>query len=153
MFQDKGESWSSCLDAEGLEGTFTDLCIKDSQTMILIRSGAVPLRTKDGGKTWQPLTATSRLFDAGAHAIVSGSYSWSGRTLELHGKDMSAPSRAQYAGFVWRSFDDGDSFTDETDGIVTMAVNQGVWHGEDFYLTTSGEGILAKRNFDSPRQR
>ena len=45
-------------------------------------------------------------------------------------------------------FDDGDSFTDETGGIVTMAVNQGVWHGADFYLTTSGEGILAKRSFD-----
>ena len=146
--QDKGETWSSCMEGEGLEGTFTDLCIKDSQTMILIRNGAVPLRTKDGGKTWQPLTAASRLFSAGAHAIVSGSYSWSGHTLVLHGKDLSAPARGEYAGFVWRSFDDGDSFTDETGGIVTMAVNQGVWHGADFYLTTSGEGILAKRGFD-----
>ena len=151
--QDQGETWSACMTAEGLEGTFTDLCIKDSQTMILIRDGEVPLRTKDCGKTWLPLTAASRLFDGGARAMVSGSYSWSGRTLELHGKDLSAPSRGEYAGFVWRSFDDGDSFTDETDGIVTMAVNQGVWHGEDFYLTTSGEGILAKRNFDTPNRR
>ena len=59
------------MEGEGLEGTFTDLCIKDSQTMILIRNGAVPLRTKDGGKTWQPLTAASRLFSAGAHAMAT----------------------------------------------------------------------------------
>jgi len=39
------------LKGEGLEGTFTDLVIKDAQTMILIRGGAVPLRTTDGGKT------------------------------------------------------------------------------------------------------
>jgi len=149
---DRGESWSPCLKGEGLEGTFTDLCIKDSETMILIRDGAVPLRTKDAGKTWQPLTGAARLFAAGAHPIVSGSYSWSGRTLELHGKDLAAPARGEYAGFVWRSSDDGETFTDETDGIVTMAVNQGVWHGEDFYLTTSGEGILAKRKFDFTSQ-
>ena len=30
-----------------------------------------------------------------------------------------------------------------------MAVNSGVWYDQDFYLTTSGEGILAKRNFDA----
>jgi len=138
------------LKGEGLEGTFTDLVIKDAQTMILIRGGAVPLRTTDGGKTWLPLSGAGRLFAAGAHPTVSGSYSWSGKTLELHGKDPSAPSRGEYAGFVWRSQDDGDSFTDETGGIVTMAVNQGVWHAGDFYLTTSGEGILAKRGFDAP---
>jgi hypothetical protein len=30
-----------------------------------------------------------------------------------------------------------------------MAVNSGVWYQKDFYLTTSGSGILVKRDFDS----
>lgn len=30
-----------------------------------------------------------------------------------------------------------------------MAVLSGVWYDQDFYLTTAGEGILAKRNFDA----
>ncbi len=91
----------------------------------------------------------AKLFAPPAHPIVSGSYSWSGKTLVLHGKDMGAPNRGEYAGFVWRTKDDGDTFVDETGDLVTMAVNQGSWFGEDFYLTTSGEGILRKSGLDS----
>ena len=50
---------------------------------------------------------------------------------------------------VWRSMDDGDTWIDETDDLVTLSVNSGTWFGEDFYLTTSGEGILVKRKFES----
>ena len=47
--------------------------------------------------------------------------------LVIHGKDVSAPARGEYAGYVFKSQDDGDSWTTETGDIVTMAVNSGVW--------------------------
>ena len=44
--------------------------------------------------------------------------------------------------------DDGDTWMDESGDIVTMAVNAGAWFEQDFYLTTSGAGILMKAGFD-----
>jgi hypothetical protein len=38
---DHGESWSPCLKATGLEGSFVDLLIKDSATMVMLRNGDV----------------------------------------------------------------------------------------------------------------
>jgi len=145
---DKGNSWGPCITADGLEGSFSSLIIKDSRTMILLRSGNdVPLRTKDGGASWQPLTSAARISTSGYSR--SGSYSWSGNTLELHGRDLGAPLRGMYGGFVWKSSDDGDTWVDESGDLQTMGINAGQWYGKDFYLTTSGEGILAKRNFDA----
>ena len=69
-------------------------------------------------------------------------------TLELHGRDPSAPSRGEYAGFVIRSKDAGSTFTDETGDIVTSSVSATTWYQKDLYLTTSGEGILRKQDFD-----
>ena len=40
--------------------------------------------------------------------------------------------------------DDGDSFVDETDDIVTNHPAGGYWYEGTFYLTSSGQGILAK---------
>ena len=74
--------------------------------------------------------------------------SWSGRTIVMHGVDASAIARNERPGYVARSTDFGDTWTDETGDIVTMALNSGVWFGPDYYLTTSGEGILMKRNFE-----
>jgi hypothetical protein len=57
---DNAETWQYCWDAPGLEGNFKELVIKDSMTMIMMRNGAVPLRTKGGGKSWHNLSKQRR---------------------------------------------------------------------------------------------
>lgn len=54
---DSSKTWSPCIKATGLTGSFSQLIVKDSATMFMLRAGAVPLRTKDGGKTWTELAA------------------------------------------------------------------------------------------------
>jgi hypothetical protein len=46
--QNNGKDWSPCIKATGLTGRFSQLIVKDSTTMFVLRNGAVPLRTKDG---------------------------------------------------------------------------------------------------------
>ena len=54
--------------------------------------------------------------------------------LVIHGKDVSAPARGEYAGYVFKSQDDGDSWTTETGDIVTMAVNAACGHDVPRFL-------------------
>ena len=143
---DNGATWSPCLKADGLTGSFHQLVVKDSSTMFMLRNGAVPLRTKDGGKSWAPLAAAAPLFKYGA--TFDASLSWTGKTLVLHGTDGSAISRAAYGTAVWKSSDDGDSWADETGDLVTISPGSGVWYETDFYFVTAGEGICVKRNFE-----
>jgi len=143
---DKGKTWSACMTGTGLEGPFSQLVIKDSKTMFMMRAGQVPLRTTDGGSTWKPLTNTAPLFVGGA--TFTASLSWTGNTLVIHGSDRSAIGRQEYGSFVWKSTDDGETFTDETGDLVTISLGAGVWYENDFYLTSGGEGILVKRNFE-----
>ncbi len=49
---------------------------------------------------------------------------------------------------VFKSTDDGASWTDETGDIVTVSMGHGCWYEKDYYLVTAGEGIIAKRNFE-----
>ena len=62
--------------------------------------------------------------------------------------DMSAIGRGAYGTAVWKSSDDGDSWTDETGDLVTISTGPGVWYESDFYFVTRGEGITVKRNFE-----
>ena len=96
-----GKDWSPCMQATGLTGRFSSLIVKDAQTMFMLRVGAVPLRTKDGGKSWAELAKTAPLFAHGA--TMDGSLSWTGKTLVLHGTDLSAISRGAYGTAVWKS--------------------------------------------------
>ena len=141
-----GKDWSPCSKATGLTGSFSQLIIKDSTTMFMLRSGAVPLRTTDSGKTWTELTKAAPLFAHGA--TFSGALSWSGKTLVLHGKDLSAITRGAYPTAVWKTVDDGETWTDETGDLVTISPGDGVWYDKDFYLATSGEGLCIKRDFE-----
>ena len=50
---DGAETWEYCWQPPGLEGSFKQLVIKDSNTMIVMRNGDVPVRTRDGGASWQ----------------------------------------------------------------------------------------------------
>ena len=90
--KDRGETWyDPCWKAAGLTAapgsTFTDLVIKDSKTMLVLRSGDVALRTQDGGKSWSALTSMAAI----ANASHMADYSWTGKTLVLHGADQHAP--------------------------------------------------------------
>merc|ERR1712194_198723 len=58
---DNGRTWSACSDATGLTGAFSKLLIKNSQVMFMLRRGAVPLRTTDGGSSWQGLASAASL--------------------------------------------------------------------------------------------
>ena len=72
----------------------------------------------------------------------------SGKTLVLHGADLSAISRHEYATAVWKSVDDGDTWQDETGDLVTISPGPGVWYENDFYFVTRGEGVTVKRDFE-----
>jgi len=143
---DQGVTWSPCSTAQGLSGTFSQLLVKDSEIMFMLRSGAVPLRTTDGGKSWHELSKCAPLFKYGA--TMDGSLSWSGKTLVLHGVDLSAIERGEYGTSVWKSTNDGDDWTDETGDLVTISPGPGVWYEQDFYFVTRGEGVTVKRNFE-----
>ena len=144
--KDGGKTWSACSKATGLTGKFTKLLIKTTAVMFMLRGGAVPLRTQDGGKTWTELTGCAVLFKYGA--TMDGSLSWSGRTLVLTGFDGSAIGRNAYGTAVWKSADDGETWTDETGDLVTISPGPGVWFEKDYYQVTRGEGLTVKRNFE-----
>jgi hypothetical protein len=142
--KDEGATWSSCWT--GLDGQpISNLIIKDASTMFVLRTGLVPLRTRDGGKTWNPLSAFASI----ATVAFSFDLSWSGQTIVVHGLDTTAIAQGRKAVFVWRSTDDGDTLVDETDDVVTNHPAGGYWYEGTFYLTSSGQGIMAKA-FEDP---
>jgi len=136
---DEGATWSKCW--AGLEGQAVGrLIIKDEQTMFVLRKGAVPLRTRDGGGSWRPLTSFAPIASVG----FAFDLSWSGKTIMVHGVDQAKIAQDKKAVFVWRSTDDGESFVDETDDVVSTHIASGYWYDDTFYLTSSGQGIMAK---------
>ena len=139
---DNGDTWDACSNASGLEGNFIFMEIKDSTTMFLGRMGDVPLRTKDGGKSWQPLASCSAVGPKVTWAWAA--YSWSGKTLALGGRGGIMSAKHPHAVFVWISTDDGDSWTDETGDLVVMGAGLGQWFENVLYLDSFGQGILRK---------
>ena len=61
----------------------------------------------------------------------------------------SAIGRGARGTSVWKSSDDGDTWSDETGDVVTNSPGPGVWYDRDFYFVTRGEGVLVKRNFEA----
>ena len=145
--EDEGKSWSGCSTAKGLVGKFTKLLVKDASTMFMLRGGAVPLRTTDGGVSWAELSSAAPLFKN--KATFDGSLSWSGSTLVLSGVDNAAIDQGYYGTAVWKSHNDGDDWTDETGDLVTISPGPGVWYEKDFYFVTRGEGVTVMRNFEA----
>ena len=145
---DHGMSWSSCITAPGLEGTFSAMNIKNSKIMFVVRGGAVPLKTVDGGVAWKPMTFLASLYPSPAVRFQL-ELSWTGKTLVHCGVGFTAIQRRGRASSVWKSTDDGEAWTDETGDLVTVSIGHGRWYESDFYLVTQGEGVIAKRNFRS----
>jgi hypothetical protein len=69
-------------------------------------------------------------------------YSWSGKTLVVHGSDYSALGKGRPAIFVMASTNGGETWVDWSDGLVTMAPASSAWFESDFYLSSAGEGIM-----------
>lgn len=136
--ENEGYSWSPCW--AGVDYPIRGLAIKDSRTMFLLRIEKVPLRTRNAGKSWRELDSFAPIANVGFAMDLS----WSGKTMVVHGVDMARIAKNQKAVFVWRSTDDGDTFVDETDDIVTIHPAGGHWFGGTFYMSSSGQGILAK---------
>ena len=101
----------------------------------------MPLRTRDGGKSWSALDSFAPL----VNVSYSFDLSWSGKTIIVHGFDQTKIAQGKKAVFVWRSTDDGDSFVDETDDVVSNHIAGGYWYDDTYYLTSSGQGIMAKK--------
>lgn len=140
MSVDQGDSWGPCWNVSGTENNIKTLVIKDSTTMIILRNTDVPLRTTDGGATWQPLTSCARV----GKMIHLLAYSWTGKTLALFANGGDASASHGHTAYVWRSTDDGDTWTDETGDIVTNGASIGQWYEETLYLNSGGEGIMSK---------
>lgn len=142
---DSGENWSECLQlpSNQKQNQLTSLHIKNSDTMVLLRQGAVPLRTTDGAKIWIPLNNFPNV--TSPQYSRSGLYSWSGKTLVVYGRDPTASKRGQFPTYVHATVDDGDTWVDWVDDLVTMSPASAVWYERDFYLTSAGEGIMLKR--------
>ena len=141
---DNGDTWPApyCFaGAPNLTGSNGGIVFKDSSTAIVKRRGDLPLRTKDGGKTWQPMESLAPI----AAGLTSVLWSWTGKTLAVvsHGNAQS-DYHPHYA-YVWRSTDDGDSWTDETDNIVVMGPGISQWYEDTLYLSSAGQGIMAKK--------
>jgi len=129
---DEAETWEYCWDAPGLEGSFKDLVIKDSQTMLVMRNGDVPLRTRDGGATWERLGSLANI----ARCSPGAAYSWSGKTL--------AVSCVFGRTLVWVSTDDGDSWVDESADYTALSGGIDQWYDNTLYISSLGQGISAK---------
>lgn len=136
---DEGQTWSPCWT--GVDYPISGLLVKDSQTMFVTRREQVPMRTRDGGRTWRALESFAPIATAGFGMDLS----WTGRTMMVHGVDMSKIAKGQRAVFVWRTTDDGETFVDETDDLITIHPAGGHWFNGKYYISSSGQGILAKQ--------
>ena len=146
---DHGTTWTGCITAPGLEGPgFFEILVKNDKIMIVMRVGKVPLKTVNGGSTWKPMTSLAALYPADTGQQFEGDFSWTGKTLVVHGFDPSAITRQEFGSVVWKSVDDGETWTDETGDLATISMGHGRWYDSDFYLVTRGEGIIVKRNFE-----
>lgn len=78
-------------------------------------------------------------------AIHHLAYSWTGKTLALLGNGGAQSEQHPHTAYVWKSTDDGDTWTDETtDKIVTNGAGLGQWYGTSLYMNSGGQGIFAK---------
>ena len=126
----------------GLTGSFHGLVFKDANNWIVNRNNDVPLRTKDAGATWTPMTGQVELVAKMNHGMI---YSWTTKTLIMMGAGGTQSADHPHAAFVWMSKDDGETWTDETsDMLVTMGPGAANWYEDDFYINSMGQGIMVK---------
>ena len=112
--------------------------------MIMLLAKDSSVRTRDGGKTWTRWTPLANFPNVTTQTYTrEGLYSWSGNTFVVFGRNVTAPLRQEYPTYVYTTTDDGDSWLDWVDTMVTMTPRSGVWWDKDFHH--AGEGIMMKR--------
>jgi len=136
---DQGDTWTECWEAPG--AGVSGLFAKDATTLIALRSGDVPVRTTDGGATWQPMASLAAV----AKAVRQFVWSWTGKTLIMVGNGGEQSAAHPHSMYIWRSTDDGDSWTDETADLVTSNAGMSQWYEGTVFLGSSGQGILSKQ--------
>jgi hypothetical protein len=119
----------------GLTGSFRRLVIKNETVVLVQRIGELPLRSIDSGETWQPMQSLAAI----TPFISQLSYSWSGQTLVMFGRGGVQSAAHPHASYVWKSLDDGDTWTDETADIVTQGAGITGWYEKDLYLSSAGQ--------------
>ena len=139
---DQGDTWTACfVNKTNLTGILKQLHIKNETVLIAQRLHQIPLRSIDGGETWQPMHSLVGVEDY----IHQFSYSWSGKTLVMFGVGGDKTTSHTVAAIVWKSLDDGDTWTDETtEDIVTMGAGLGQWYENSVYMNSGGQGIFYK---------
>ena len=108
--------------------------------MIVLRANELPLRTKDGGVSWHPLTSCAAIVPF----IHDVQWSWTGKTLALFGNGGTQSTSHPHTAYVWRSKDDGNTWTDETADIVTNGAGISQWYEDTLFLSSAGGGLLSK---------
>ena len=109
--------------------------------MLLVNDS--PIRTRDGGKSWSPLGSFPNV--TSQKHTRTGLYSWTGKTFVVFGRDITAPERQEYPTYIYATTDEGNTWVDWVDDLVTMTPRSAVWWDKDFYLSSAGEGIMVKR--------
>ena len=72
-------------------------------------------------------------------------WSWSGKTLAMFGNGgVQNATTHPHTAYVWRSTDDGDTWTDETADIDTMGAGLSQWYENKLYLNSGGQGLMSK---------
>ena len=148
---DVGDTWAPCWNlTERFKGllnrtvTVSGLVFKDSSTFIVLRRRGrekqLPLITKDGGKTFNLMHSLATV----STYLASFSWSWSAKTLVAFGSGGVQSSSHPHTAFLWKSLDDGETWTDETGDIVTMGFGVSQWYNETIYLSSMGQGIFSK---------
>ena len=68
-------------------------------------------------------------------------------SLVLHAYvvDLSAVDRRVRGTVVWKSVDDGETWSDEIGDIITIPPGPGFWYEKDLYFVTTGEGVSVTR--------
>jgi hypothetical protein len=140
---DTGDTWTACWNKTGLEGVqVDDLVWKDTKIGFVTGRSGVPHKTVDGGETWAPLNSTLGIASFGKSLL----YSWTGKTLAMSGTGGSPGQFADHphAGYVWTSTDDGETWEDQTGGVVTLAFGMAQWYEDKLYCASMGEGVFYK---------
>lgn len=151
-----GRSWAPCSNPCGAPHRIIDLAIhpKDPARMVAFcdNGGGLhwPRFTADQGNTWTETGANANsqlaaVLAQNPRSQISVSFSPSGNTLVWLVFVTVGPTPL---GHVFRSKDNGATWQDMRDGLVTMQLNQHTWGDADLYLATSGQGVLRYSNFD-----